>query len=478
MQCHVCGTGVRREQKFCMECGARLHHQQTGELVVAPPELGRGSDRDVTNRTPALPPAPGGHPMFDPITGQLLATSPPPPSGPDEDATNVLPALGEPVNTLGGATFAPPDPYAQGPGHWGREAGDSHPVWPNEQGGPPSRGYDDQLNAPTRQQYVNQPLYRGDPYADYNGATGQLPETYVPWEGDEEPVTNGPSFRIRPLLILTILPAVAAVVGMFVSVIKIEPAGPLPFGASKLNDFGTNQTVTGILLAVTMVLGALAWCGGFRWGAGLAGGAGAGMAGWAILAIGLAESRIAEADGGVGVGASVTRDIGYWCLVGAGGLGLVVLVTSLLRAGHDGRAGLDPWVAALGAMATIAAVLGPLIPLNDANLDQNWSSAPGQDMPSLFFVGRFVQLGLLLFCGVFGFLLVRRYGLGLAIGGATAVGWMTLTAATEQTDSPIGPAITNPGSLDGKPYIVTIVGIGLMIFFALVATAMALIDAD
>ena len=35
-----------------------------------------------------------------------------------------------------------------------------------------------------------------------------------------------------------------------------------------------------------------------------------------------------------------------------------------------------------------------------------------------------------------------------------------------------------PGSTDGKPYIVTIVGIGLMIFFGLVATAMALIDAD
>lgn len=488
MQCHVCGTGVRPEQKFCMECGARLQHQRTGELALAPPELGTGRDGEATKPTLALPPAAGGHPMFDPVTGQLLVTSAPPPAAPDEDATSVLPALGEPVNTLGGATFAPPDPYAQGPGHWGRETVDSYPVWPGEQSSPAGHRYDDRRDAPTRQQHVSQPYrqdsppYRqergSDQYGDPRGATGHVPATYVPWEGETEPAAYGPTFRIRPLLILTILPAVAAVVAMFVRVIDIEPEGPLPLGASKLNDFATNHTVTGILLAVTMVVGALAWCGGFRWGAGLAGGGGAGLAGWVIVVIGQVETRITQADASSAVGTTVTRDIGYWCLVGAGCLGLVVLFTSLLRAGHDGRAGLDPWVAALGAMATIAAVLGPLIPLNDANLDQNWSSPPGTDVPTLIFVARFVQLGLLLLCGVFGFLLVRRYGLGLAIGGAIGVGWMTLTAATEQTDSPIGPAIVNPGSTDGKPYIVTIGGIGLMLFFGLVATAMALIDAD
>ena len=174
----------------------------------------------------------------------------------------------------------------------------------------------------------------------------------------------------------------------------------------------------------------------------------------------------------------VTREIGYWSLCAAGALGLIVMVMSLARAGNDRRAGLDPWVAALGAIATIAAVLGPLIPLNDANLDRNWSSLQGQDLPTLFFVGRFVQLGLLLICGVFGFLLVRRYGLGFAIGGTIGVAWMVLTSATEQTDSPLSPALGNPGATDLKPYIVTTVGVGLMMFFALVATAMALIDAD
>lgn len=486
MECHVCGTAVRPEQKFCMECGARLHGRTSAEIALAPPALGAGSA--VTGGSPALPPTANAHPMFDPVTGQLLAQ---PRSAPgDDDATNVLPALGEPQDTYGsGQVFAPPTPHAQGPGHWDREAGEYATPWPTDpQLGPPSYGDADQTHLPTRQQHVGQPPYRQGGYATapptsgaYGDATGVLPDTYAPWEGqwqeDGEPVEYRRTFRIRPLLLLSIIPAVAAIVAMFVQVIDIEPLGPLPFGPSKLNDFGTNLTVTGILLVVTMLLGGLAWCGGFRWGAGLAGGAGGGLAGWAILALGLIETRISQATV-INATAGVTRDIGYWCLVGAGGLGLVVLLTSLLRAGNDRRAGLDPWVAALGAIATIAAVLGPLIPINGADLDQNWSSVGATDLPTLFFVARFVQLGLLLICGVFGFLLVRRYGLGMAIGGTIGVGWMVLTTATEQTDFPVGPAVGNPGATDGKPYIVTTVGVGLMIFFGLVATAMALIDGD
>ena len=486
MECHVCGTEVRPEQKFCMECGARLHHTQGHDLALAPPEAGSAND---TTRTPALPPASGAHPMFDPVTGQLLA-QPSQPVWPavDDDATNVLPALGEPQNKYSsGQAFAPPTLPAQGPGQWEREAGEYATPWPTNQPqlGPPTT-YDRQVDQPTRQQHLNQPPYRpeaysGVQYAERYDQTGVLPETYAPWEGEwneEQPVDHGPTFRIRPLLLLSILPAVAAIVGMFIEVVNVDATQGSPdiVGDWKLNDFGTNLTVTGIVLVVTMLLGGIAWCGGYRWGAGLAGGAGAGLAGWAAMSLGMAEGPISPI--ATSIALDVNRELGYWCLCAAGGLGLIVMFTSLLRAGNDRRAGLDPWVAALGAIATIAAVLGPLIPLNDANLDLNWSSPAGADLPTLFFVGRFVQLGLLLICGVFGFLLVRRYGLGFAIGGTIGVAWMVLTAATEQTDNPLGPAFNNPGATDLKPYIVTTVGVGLMMFFALVATAMALIDAD
>jgi hypothetical protein len=308
-----------------------------------------------------------------------------------------------------------------------------------------------------------------------------VPATYAPWEATpwEQPEAATPParvFRVKPLLVLTALAAVAAVVGMAADLLDVGLTGNAALdGAWKLNDFGTNLTVAGILTALTMVLGALAWCVGYRWGAGLAGGGGAALAGWVALALGQAEVVVSEAQR-VGGPTAVAREIGYWGLVAAGGLGLVVLFVSLVRTGDDGRAGLDPWVAALGAMATIAAVVGPLIPIDDADIDLNWSSPPGTDLPTAWFAARFVQLVLLLLCGVFGFLLVRRYGLGLAIGGTVCAGWLVLTAATQQTDQPIGLAVGNPDFTDLEPHIVTIVGVGLMLFFGLVATAMALID--
>jgi hypothetical protein len=449
MQCDVCGTEVRPEHKFCMECGARLR-RPTGELALAPPRAD-----DENNRLPALSSS-ASHPMFDPVTGQLLAVPPPPPlPPPDDDATNVLPAVGAP---LGRGGFGPPDVSAQGPGRWDHPS-DTGPLWPGE--------HHTSVPATTMQ-----PPYRNEYEGGYHDATGRVPATYAPWEAPwEQAEAAAPrrSLRLKPLLLLTVLAAVAAVVAMFVEILDVNAPGSVVDGTWKLNDFGTNLTVAGILTALTMVLGAVAWCAGFRWGAGLAGGAGAGLAGWAALAIGQA-AVIVDSDG------DATRGIGYWGLVAAGGVGLVTLFVSLVRTGDDGRAGLDPWVAALGAMATIAAVIGPLIPVADADIDLNWTSAPGTDRPTMWFAARFVQLGLLLLCGVFGFLLVRRYGLGLAIGGTICAGWLVLTAATEQTDAPIGLAVGNPDFTDLEPHIVTIVGVGLTLFFGLVATAMALID--
>jgi hypothetical protein len=476
MECHVCGTEVRPEHKFCMECGARLR-RPTGELALAPPSLADEETRGL----PALPGS-SSHPMFDPVTGQLLAVPPPPRlPPPDEDATNVLPAVGAP---LGRGGFGPPDVSAQGPGRWDHPA-EPAPLWPGES----SSGYAiERIPATTLQ-----PPYRGAEDTAYYDDTGRVPATYAPWEAApwEQPETAAPParvFRVKPLLVLTVLAAVAAVVGMAADLLDVGLAGNAALdGAWRLNDFGTNLTVAGILTALTMVLGALAWCVGYRWGAGLAGGGGAALAGWVALALGQAEVVVNEAQR-VGGPTAVARGIGYWGLVAAGGLGLVVLFVSLVRTGDDGRAGLDPWVAALGAMATIAAVVGPLIPIDDADIDLNWSSPPGTDLPTAWFAARFAQLVLLLLCGVFGFLLVRRYGLGLAIGGTVCAGWLVLTAATEQTDFPVGPAVGNPGDLQRSPangvaivptdgpHIVTIVGVGLMLFFGLVATAMALID--
>jgi hypothetical protein len=311
--------------------------------------------------------------------------------------------------------------------------------------------------------------------------TGRVTTPDVWYTPERKP--ERPGFRLRPLLVIALLAAGAAAVAVLATVIEITTAAdPAPFdvGQWKVNDFGTNNTVAALLAAVTMLVGALAWCFGYRWGAGLAGGAGAALAGWAALLIGLVEWPINNAEVAAAVApAEITRDIGYWALAGAGALGIVVLLVSFARAGNDRRAGLDPWIAALAAVSVLVAAIGPTIPEGSAEWSGNYSSASlADDLPAAFFAGRLIQLGLLAFCGVVGFLLVRRYGLGLAVGGAVAAGWMVATAATERTATPIGPAYENPGSLDLKPHAVTIVGMALVGFFSLVAIVMALLDAD
>ena len=76
----------------------------------------------------------------------------------------------------------------------------------------------------------------------------------------------------------------------------------------------------------------------------------------------------------------------------------------------------------------IAAAVGLLIPCGRGRHATRALLEPsGLDWPTLFFAARLVQLGLLVMCGVFGFLLVRRYGLGLAIGGTVVSGWLVST---------------------------------------------------
>jgi zinc-ribbon domain len=414
MQCPTCGTEVRTGQKFCMECGQSL----------------RGV-ADVTGEVPAVAVA---------RTGLTTAQSPAPPAPGATDTTRPL-------------TTVPPPPPAHA---WAVEAA------PADDPGPTG-------------------VLTTIPPPPPATVTGELPRRDEPERHVVKP--ERPGFRLRPLLVIAVLAGVAAAVGVISTLVEITTTvagAPFDTGTWKINDFGTNNTIAALIAVAAMLVGALAWCFGYRWGAGLAGGGGAALAGWVALLIGLAEVPINRAETAATLApAVVTRDIGYWALAIAGVLGALALLVSLIRAGTDGRSGLDPWVAALAAVAALVAAIGPTIPEGSAEWSGNYSSASlGVDLPAAFFAGRLVQLGLLAFCGVVGFLLVRRYGLGLAVGGAVTAGWMVVTAATGRTATPIGPAYENPGSIDLKPHAVTVVGMALLGFFALVAIVMALLDAD
>jgi hypothetical protein len=305
--------------------------------------------------------------------------------------------------------------------------------------------------------------------------TGPVPVGPPP-TADRAPQPTAARFRLRPLLVIALLAAAAAALAVFTTIVEITPPPDGAVPRYTVNGLGTNNAVAALIAAGAAVVGALLWCGGRRWGAGFAGGAGASLAGWAALLIGLTEWRIHAAPGAV-----VDRSIGFYALWATGALGLALLIASLARAGRDGRGGLDPWIAALAAVSFVIAAGGPLIPQGTADWSGNWStdSLGGVDLPPAFFIGRAVQLGLLVVCGVVGCLLVRRWGLGLALGGALSAGWLLVTDATDRTPSPIGPGYANPGAgTNLSPHGVTVVGFALTGFFGLVAVVMALIDSE
>lgn len=441
MHCHSCGTEVREGQKFCSECGASL----------------RGV-ADVTGEIPVI--RPGDPPPDEAATAQLAAVpaaTPPPSASPGEDRTAPLPVTEDRTVPLPATSVAAGEPTG-GIAARTRPSTDLHIVEATEP-----------TALPVAERTAELPV--GHPAVV---TREQAPVAPPPaWQATPAAPDAHRRFRFRRLLVVALLACAAAVAAVLLTVIRIDPA---PDGLSpdyRVNDFGTNNTVAALLAGGAMVLGALAWCAGFRWGAGLAGGAGASLAGWAALVVGAAEWRLDLA----GPDADATRSLGFWALVAAGGLGVLTLLGSLAGAGRDGRAGLDPWIAALAAVSFVVAAGGPLIPQQSADWDANWTGNNPAGLPTAFFVGRLVQLGLILVCGVVGCLLVRRWGLGLAVGGGLVGGWLVGTAATDRTDSPIGPGYANPPFSVIEPHAVTVVGFALAGFFCLVAIVMALLDA-
>jgi hypothetical protein len=229
-----------------------------------------------------------------------------------------------------------------------------------------------------------------------------------------------------------------------------------------------------------MVGGGVASAFGWRGGSGLAGGAGLATAGLTALAIGLAQYPIDAAYEMAAIPSdqqftlTITRDLGYWLLVGAGAIGIIVFFASVNDALGDRRAGLNPWIAALGALAGLVMAGGPLIPEQLASFSDNWyvSDAPGAP-PAMLLTARLVQLALLALAALIGFLAVRRWGLGIAIGGGLPAVWLTVSTMLELGDDPVGPAYRNPGSTVMDVHGVTIIGASALAAFALLAVVAA-----
>lgn len=422
MVCHECGKAVEPDQRFCAHCGASL--------------------KGVTERTQPI-----------------RAAAPVPATEPTEEWAAHNPTWA-PTGTVPTTTSTP-------------EADTARPTLSTVPDLDEARQSDADVWALTSESYGAAP-----------GPTRTVEMPALPI------VAAPPRFRVGAVTVCGVLAAIIALAGTFATSIEItsdtalvptENAPPeFRTGTWVLDDLADNMSIAMLIAAVLLVVGGIAAGFRWRWGSGLAGGSGLALAGLAALSIGLAQFPIDAAHDFAAIPnpqqftLTLTRDVGYWLLLAAGALGVIVFFASINDAFGDRRPGLNPWIAALGALSTVVAVFGPTIPEGTAVFSDNWYLIEGPGQPSaLLLVGRLVQLALLAVTGIAGYLCVRRWGLALALGGALPIVWLAASTLFELTDTPVGPAYANPGADDVELHGVTIIGVSAVVAIGILALVAA-----
>ena len=417
MVCPRCGIDVSEQQKFCHDCGAQI-------AVPVPAD-------DPTEPVETLQPPTEPIDVIQPPTEPIDVIQPPTePIDVAQPPTEPIEVTQPPTETAG---FAPP----------------------------------------------TEPIKTAATSAT---TTAEMPALF---DGQNDLVEYPPArepFRVRVIFLFALFGAAAMLMTIVADVIDIRttrPAAGITTGVRTLEDLGSDLGLAGFIGAAIMVIGGLLASFGLRWGAGLAGGAGLALAGWAGLTIGLAELPIAIAESitrtsSIEFTLRVTRDLGWWLIVGVGVIGVVVFAASLRSIGSGGGAALNPLVAAITAVAMVVLAFGPLVPVNDAAFADNFRSVdPTRDLPAAFFAGRLGQVGLIALAGVAGMLIVRSYGLGLAVGGVSVPLWLWIASIGQIGPNPVGIAERNPGADDTVPHAVTTVGMVASLALLVLAAGLA-----
>jgi hypothetical protein len=442
MRCPRCGAEVSEQQKFCHECGEALAAVASDRSGHPEDAIDEATDATEPDDTTEVADATGPGEPVDAVTEPIEVTAQPEP----------VEVVTEPIETVVAAPTTFDDEWIA-----------SAPTTPLEVLDPPDAG-----TAP-----VDAPMDTAEMPAVFDGHADLA----------EYPTAREP-FQLRVIFLLAVFGLAATLMAIVADVVDIRTTRPAPgitTGPQTLEQLGSNLGLAGFVGAAVMVVGALLACFGLRWGAGLAGGAGLALAGWAGLTIGLAEYPIAVAESitrtsSIQFTLRVTRDLGWWLALGVGVIGVVVFLASLRSIGTGNRRPLNPLIGALTAVAAMVLAFGPLVPVNGASFADNFRSVdPNRDLPAAFFAGRLGQVGLIAFAGVVGMLIVRSYGIGLAVGGVSAAVWMWVSSLGEIGSNPVGIADRNPGADDTIPHAVTTVGMIATLTLLLIATGLAVI---
>jgi hypothetical protein len=294
-----------------------------------------------------------------------------------------------------------------------------------------------------------------------------------------QPVTSVRRFRLTPLLIVALLTAAAAGLSLATTLYSIDIDG-VQSTAPRLGELFSNNSAAVLVAAVLLIAGAVVASFGSRLFAGAAGGAALALVGFVAMQIGVVTEQFDSAGydriaNGGSITVTLTRDVGFWLLVAAAVGGLAVFGLSLRHAGEDHRARLDPSVAVLGACAAATLALGVLIPENGVAFVRNFND---DFVPPATLYLRLGSMVLLLLAGVLGFLIQRRWGLGLVLGGVVVAVWqwlstLTVDASVATGAVPLGVSGGNLGSADGRPHVVTTVGVVATVVFVALSLVLA-----
>ena len=249
-------------------------------------------------------------------------------------------------------------------------------------------------------------------------------------------------------------------------------------GTWHLDNLGSNLIAIGLIGTIGLAVGAVGTIIGRSWGPGLVGGSGLSVLGTTALSIGLVEFPVqaaqnfaASASGEFTI--DITRDLGYWALFAAAGLGLIAFFASMNDLLIDRQASLNPYIHALGALIVVIAAIAPFVPIENSSWSANWLLNGVEGWPNHLMIGRLVQLGALAVGGLLGFLSVRPTGLALAVGAVFPATLSTMSAWLGLGTLSIAPGYRNPGGVAGTTTNLLVgASIGSVIVLA-VAIAMA-----
>lgn len=281
--------------------------------------------------------------------------------------------------------------------------------------------------------------------------------------------------RSRVVLAASAVGAVIAalvVAGSIMAIGTVRVSGPdVPSVTWHLRNMASNLVAAAFLGAVLVLLGSLLALvlrdERGRVALGLAGGAGLAVAGVAAHVVGQSVDAFDEVKtllvrSGQAYTLRTTTEVGYWLMAVAGVLGVALFVLALLALRDAPAVGSRVAMLAasiVGALGSLAAAAGPLLPVHGASfLDQFYNDAT----PPFTSVMRAGVVVLVAVGGVTGFVVRRPWGLAMAFGAVSIAIWQTASTLLEFGDRPAALAGGNPDTIVVRvpqPHLVTAVGL-------------------